>query len=228
MPKLERQVSVSEIDSIDNLLVNEAWMRFAFYRFFASLHLYPDRDRLASLQNAALQLQGDGSLSLSTQFSALNEFIGGLHAGSIDQVEEEYVGLFTVNPFAPPYESYYQDPEGFVRSWVIIQLENEYAGAGLNISRTFKEPADHVAIELEFMAFLCSQEAKGREIGNENNIRSSLDRQNRFLGSHLGKWYSRFAHAVNEAPTDGLYNHTVEATNAFLSSEKSRVRAVTD
>jgi len=224
MAGTKEQVLASESDLIDDLHVNEAWMRHSVYRFFASLHLYPDRDRLGILQKAALQLHGEGSSSVSTQFTGLNEYLGDMNETSIHKVEEEYVALFSVNPCAPPYESYYQDPEGFVRSWIIIQLEKEYAEAGLKIRRSFKQPPDHVAIELEFMAFLCSLEAKGHETSNEVDVRTSLERQYQFLSSHLGNWYPRFAQMVKDAPTMGLYDLTVEATNTYLHLEKSAVR----
>ncbi len=218
-------VPVLEPDSIENLQLGEAVLRHTLYRFFASLHLYPNRDRLLTLQNVSLELQHAGphwsDPLLSNQFTTLLDFIVGMDEESFNNLEGEYVALFSVNPFAPPYESYYEDPEGFVRSWIIIQLEKEYAGAGLNITSSFKEPPDHVAIELEFMAFLCSLEANAHETNNENDIKTSVERQHKFLNSHLGKWYPEFAQAVTESPAKGLYNLTIEVTNAFLQHETS-------
>lgn len=218
-------VLVPEPGSIENFQLGEALLRHTLYRFFASLHLYPDRDRLVTLQKASLKLQHDGPVwsdtSLSSQFTTLLEFIVGLNEELFNKLEEAYVALFTVNPIAPPYESYYQDPEGFVRGWIGIQLESEYAVAGLNISRSFKEPPDHVAIELEFMSFLCSLEAKAYETCNENDIKTSVERQHKFLNSHLGKWYPRFAQAVTDSPTKSLYNHAVDTTVMFLRHEQN-------
>ncbi len=218
-------VLVPEPGSIENFHLREALLRHTLYRFFASLHLYPNRDRLVTLQKASLELQQDGPIwsdsSLSNQFADLLEYIGGMNEETFDKVEEEYVKLFSVNPYAPPYESYYLDPEGFNRSWIVIQLEKEYAGAGLNITSSFKEPPDHVAIELEFMAFLCSLEAKAHETCNENDIKTSVEQQSKFLNLHLGKWYPRLAQAVMDSPTNSLYNHTVGATNMFLRHEQN-------
>ncbi len=218
-------VVVPEPGSIENFQLGEAMLRHTLYRYLASLHLYPYRNRLVTLQNVSLELQHDGphwsDSSLSDQFTSLYEWFQGMNEESFNKVEEEYVALFTVNPIAPPYESYYQDPEGFVRSWIGIHLESEYAEAGLNISSSFKEPPDHVAIELEFMAFLCSLEAKAHETCNENDIKTSVERQSKFLNSHLGKWYSQFAQAVMDSPAKSLYNHTVDATNMFLRHEQN-------
>jgi TorA maturation chaperone TorD len=223
----EKNILFPDPSSIDISPVNETWMRQAVYRLFASLHLYPNRERLETLQTVVLELQSNNPLwtdhFLANQFKNLFEFVSGLNEGSINTVEEEYVALFSVNPYAPPYESYYQDPEGFVRSWIVIQLENEYARAGLNVARSFKEPPDHVAIELEFMAFLCSIEAESHETNNQSGVKSSLERQNKFLNLHLGNWYPMLAQAVKEAPTHGLYTLTVEVTNTFLQYETKSV-----
>jgi TorA maturation chaperone TorD len=121
-------VVVPEPGSIENFQLGEAMLRHTLYRYLASLHLYPYRNRLVTLQNVSLELQHDGphwsDSSLSDQFTSLYEWFQGMNEESFTKVEEEYVALFTVNPIAPPYESYYQDPEGFVRSWIGIHLEN--------------------------------------------------------------------------------------------------------
>lgn len=218
-------VLVSEPGSIENFQLGEALMRHTLYRYFASLHLYPNRDRLVTLQKVSMELQHDFPLwpdsSLANQFTSLHEWLQGMNEESFNKVEEEYVALFSVNPYAPPYESYYQDPEGFIRSWIVIQLEKEYAETGLNITRSFKQPPDHVAIELEFMAYLCSLEVEGHETSNKINVKSSLELQSQFLNSHLGKWYPRFAQAVKDSPCDSLYKQAVEATNTFLHYEQN-------
>ena len=225
-------VLVPEPGSTENFQLGGALLRHTLYRFFASLHLYPNRNRLVTLQNVSLELQHDGlhwsDSSLSDHFASLYEWFQGMNEESFNKVEEEYVALFTVNPYAPPYESYYQDPEGFVRSWIVIQLEKEYAGAGLNITSSFKEPPDHVAIELEFMAFLCSLEAKAHKTSNENDIKTFVEQQSKFLNSHLGKWYPRFAQAVTDSPAKSLYKHTVDATYTFLRHEQNWGREIKD
>ena len=105
-------------------LMEPARLRQGCYRFFGALFLYPDQARLTNLVEAA------GELRKGTKLLAGSPFLGpwgrllatlqGLEHGRAE-VEGEYVRLFLVKPQAPPYESFYIDPNiRYERSRVFI------------------------------------------------------------------------------------------------------------
>ncbi len=195
-------------------------LRQGLYRLLAALFLYPDRERLARLQNVALALQQVDDLWGGNPFAGPLERLLGV-VSTLDQetavaIENEYVRLFQVRPAAPPYQSFYLDPDGLVRGWIAVQLECEYATAGLTLSPALRELPDHVAVELEFLAYLCGQEAKAQEIGAWEKSVRARERQRAFLAGHLGRWLPLFVRKAQEANPATLYGPTIESTSAFI------------
>ncbi len=195
-------------------------LRQATYRLFGALFLYPDEDRLAKLRTAAreLRLEGDlwGGFAFSGPMQGLLAVLVELSGGATTHVEEEYVRLFQVKPAAPPYESVYMDPEGQTRGLIAVRLEGEYAQAGLVLSPSLMDLPDHIAVEFEFMSFLCGQEALAGETKAREDSIPARERQRAFLGHHLGRWFPQFARRVREASPESPYDVVVEAAHAFL------------
>lgn len=200
--------------------VELARLRQGLYRLFGALFLYPDRDRLATLRAVAGELQQAddfwGSYTFSEPLRRLLKVLSELGEGAKEEIEEEYVRLFLVKPMAPPYQSFYLDPDGQARGWIAVQLEREYTHAGLALSPSQKKLPDHVAVELEFMAFLCGQQAQALEEGTLEGGDQAQECQRAFLGQHLGRWFPRFALQVNDAASEALYGVAAEAAHAFL------------
>ena len=208
-------------------LAELARLRQGCYRFSGALFVYPDKERLANLVAAAGELQ-EGSEPLAVfpffgPWQRLLTTLQGLAEGEKAEVEEEYVRLFLVNPEAPPYESFYRDPQRQVTGWITAQLEREYSERGLALSPSFQEPSDHAAVELEFMAFLCSLEAQAWERNALKEGFQVLERQRAFLGQHLDRWFSAFVRQVAVAEQEGLYTVIAEAAHAFIHHDQDLV-----
>ena len=197
--------------------------RQVMYQFFGSLFLYPDGDRLAKLQTAAHALLEERDLWSLFPFHAswlrLLNHLAALPAGENTPIEEEYVRLFSVNPQAIPNESVYINPEGRARGLIIAHLEAEYAAAGLALSPAAVEAPDHIAVELEFMAFLCDQEVQAWEAGDGETAAQVRRQQNSFLHKHLQKWFPGFARSAKAANPVHLYGIVIEAAFFFLRYE---------
>ncbi|MFQ5923414.1 MAG: molecular chaperone [Anaerolineales bacterium] len=141
------------------------------------------------------------------------------------QIEEEYTALFSVKPEAPPYESFYVDPEGFSRGWIGVNLDSVYSAAGVGVARTNKEPPDHVTVELEFMAYLCSLEAQAFAEQDKAAWARAGRHQAGFLDQHLGLWFAAFARRVREASPGSFYDAVADAADSFIAQELGRLRA---
>ena len=197
-----------------------AQVRQVLYRFFASLFLYPEPERLTKLKEAAVALQNEWKMwSLVPFGGSLEHLLGEVAAlpeGQNIPIEEEYLRLFSVKPAAIPYESIYIDPEGLARGLTAAHIDGVYARAGLKLAPDIIEPPDHVAVELEFMAFLCTREVETLEAVRPEEAARSRDSQRVFLAKHLRRWFPEFARRVKKAAPDHLYAAVTEATFAFL------------
>ncbi len=197
--------------------------RQVIYQLFGSLFLYPNGDRLAKLQMAAQELLKEDDLWSVFPFRAswlrLLNCLAALPAGENVSVEEEYVQLFSVNPKAIPNESVYINPEGGACGLIIAHLEDEYTAAGLALSPAAVEAPDHIAVELEFMAFLCDQEVQAWETGADEATVQVRRQQSDFLNKHLKKWFPGFARSTKAANPVHLYGIVIEAAFFFLRHE---------
>ncbi len=197
--------------------------RQVIYQLFGSLFLYPNAERLVNMRTAAQELQKEDDLwsvfPFRESWLRLLDHLAALPAGENVSVEEEYVQLFSVNPKAIPNESVYVDPEGTARGLIVAYLEQEYTAAGLAVSPDAVEPPDHIAVELEFMAFLCDQEVQALETEDAEATAQARRQQGKFLDKHLKKWFPGFARNAKAAKPVYLYGAVIEAAFTFLRHE---------
>ncbi len=127
-----------------------------------------------------------------------------------------------------PYESVYLDPGGQAAGWIVALLEREYAVAGLALSPSLKDLPDHVAVELEFMAFLCGQEADAWNNGAVEDSVQFLEHQATFLDRHLSRWFPEWARQVTTADSKGIYSVVAETAWAFISHDQDLISSLLD
>ncbi len=124
---------------------------------------------------------------------------GGGHrpiAGTIDTdlqaLQNAYVRLF-INALpevpCPPYGSYYL--EGVLMGEITIRLARMYGEYGFKL----KEMADHIAVELEFLALLTV-------LLKQNDV---VRKDHQFLLTHLQQWTPEFFDRVEQRDPTGFY-----------------------
>jgi anaerobic sulfite reductase subunit A len=202
------------------------------YHLFSTVFLYPDRGRLTTVSIVAGELwEQDGSLATFPFFIQWREFLDKFRSlADLDaaKVEEEYVNLFLASSdYSPcfPYESAYIE-SGSASGWIAAELEQEYAAAALSISSSFGESPDHVAVELEFLSFLCDQEAKAWEGRRLTEGTDALKRQAKFLDKHLSRWFPAFARRVIGKNGSEIYTAVTRAIQAFVAHDSDLVKAL--
>ena len=73
-----------------------------------------------------------------------------------------------------------------------FQIARLYHEAGLQVDDTFRLPPDHIALELEFMAYLCHQEARAAMEKETDRAAYAQRLQGVVLDNHLGPFAYRF------------------------------------
>ena len=112
-----------------------------------------------------------------------------------------YTRLF-LGPFeilAPPYASFYLEPDQRIMGQVSQQVASAYADAGLKPGKGPREAPDHVALEWEFIHFLTHRYITTGEA-------RWLDQRKNFIHSHVVQWLPSLAQAMKRASVHPFYD----------------------
>ena len=203
--------------------LNQVLLRQALYRFLGSLFLYPDVELLVNLQESAGELLASEDLWKDQVFAEkLHALIANLIAFDLDNrktIVDEYNRLFLVKPKVPPYETSYIYIFGQSEGTIAANISGIYSMAGLTVSPKLNELPDHIAIELEFMSFLCEKELLALKDRNEEIAVVAQMEQKNFMGEHLARWYPKFAMKALSETSEDLYKLLIQTGFVFLRTE---------
>lgn len=101
-----------------------------------------------------------------------------------------------------------------------------YRNASFAKNPGFKEPEDHLAVELAFMALLCGRAVEALRAGDEAGAERQLRAQREFLCDHLLNWIDRFTADVRKAAEDGFYFDLATFTEDFLTADAAELAEV--
>jgi TorA maturation chaperone TorD len=201
-----------------------AGARGDIYRTFASLFLFPDDARARSIRDALPELQSSRALfRVMVHFGVLDQVcrnVADLRPASLAGLQDAYASLFLTGagPLAcPPCESAYLRQGGLDAGWIGATLEGTYARAGLTAVSDL--PPDHAAVELDFLGFLCGQEASSWEAEDTAAPVRLLRRERMFIKQHLGRWFELFAKRLARVDPGGFHATVASSAAAFLAHD---------
>jgi TorA maturation chaperone TorD len=149
----------------------------------------------------------------------------------LNEIRAEYDRVFglLVPRECPPYETEYQSAaEPFSRSQHLADIAGFYRAFGLDTSTAVPERPDHVALELEFMAFLLMKSRMARaELDPSSEaaverVRICEETQQTFLREHLTCWVPSFATGLRRKSGGGFYAAVGELLAALVPLERRR------
>jgi DMSO reductase family type II enzyme chaperone len=122
-----------------------------------------------------------------------------------------------------PYETEWTGAAGEILQYhELADLSGCYQAFGLELAPACDERADHLAIELVFMAFLCVKEALAAEQGRAEDAATVRAAQRAFLEGHLLRWVGSFAARVEREDPSGFYGRAAALLEHFLAAERRR------
>jgi TorA maturation chaperone TorD len=133
------------------------------------------------------------------------------------EIEKDYTWMcFASKPRRLVYlfESVYNEGKLFDES--TFRIARLYYEAGLKVEEDFRLPPDHIAVELEFMAFLCFKELEGIKAGDAKIVDYSRELQNRTLTEHLRPFALAVAANLGKHAKTGLYQGTAKVMSTFF------------
>ncbi|MBM3150148.1 MAG: molecular chaperone TorD family protein, partial [Chloroflexi bacterium] len=137
----------------------------------------------------------------------------------------EYASLFlgAGRHLVFPYESVYTSAERLMMQEARDAVLLEYRREGLDRSKEFKEPEDHIAIELEFMFYLCQKTIESMGKGDKEASLTFLKKQKDFLQRHLMVWVPDFCEDLEQATESDFYKGIAKVTKDYLSLEQETI-----
>jgi len=115
-----------------------------------------------------------------------------------------------------PYESVYTSAEHLLMQEARDAVSAIYKDMQLGRHEGFREPEDHLALELAYMAHLNMQAAQAIQL---ESIQHALDLQQSFFRRHLMVWAPQFCADLKKATNSAFYAWLAEFTGDFLAYE---------
>jgi TorA maturation chaperone TorD len=184
------------------------------FKLLAACFYEPDKDLLLEEQvcenlSKLLDTWASGAAK------AAGEMTLSLKTCSQDQLSIDHAALF-VGPFeliAAPYGSVYKEQNRQVMGKSTIDVLRFYQDAGLAVE--IKEPPDHIAIELEFMYYLCTKEADSLANGHQEEAEKFRSLQRQFFQTSL-EWVPRFCETIKLGTSNPFYSGLADCLGRFM------------
>ncbi len=208
----------------------QALARGLIYRFVAGAYRYPDsgtrdtvrqQDRAISEALAALADSSDGLLR-----ECLANLKVAAQTCTAETLESDYIALFghAVQGLCPLYEAEYSESdERLQQPHELADLSAFYRAFGLKLGDGVQERVDFLAVECEFMAFLCVKQAYAEEHGDAELATVTVDAQRKFLHDHLGRWAPACARRIIDQSEATFYHSLARFTLACVIDDCKRL-----
>ena len=203
--------------------------RKGFYEFLASMYkLELTDEQIGTLTKQDLPTDAE---YVGAGYATVKEYLRHRDSGTRQELAVDYARVFLCagmyeQLMAPPYESVYTSEGGLMMQEAYAEVLHVYRNAGFAKNPGFKEPEDHLAVELAFMALLCGRAVEALRAGDEAGAERQLRAQREFLCDHLLNWIDRFTADVRKAAEDGFYFDLATFTEDFLTADAAELAEV--
>lgn len=137
----------------------------------------------------------------------------------------EYVSMFLAMGKKPVFltESANRTVEHVNYGSYFWKVKDAYQSLGFEKAKDFTEPEDHISVEFDFMAQLCSWTETSLEKNDFEYATRYLKLQKEFLDDHLTQWAFGVCDGIRAATQSTFYLALAYLTNGFLTMEVSLV-----
>jgi len=142
---------------------------------------------------------------------------------SIEDLSADYAALFLGIGRHPahPYESVYRSEEKIIMQEPRNEVLKRYYEEGVRKVKWFKEPDDHVAVELEFIVYLCLKTLEALDKDDRAEVLRLLQTQQDFLREHLESWLPEFCGDIIKGSAKyDFYAIVGEMTAKYINLDK--------
>jgi len=145
---------------------------------------------------------------------------------ALEALQVEYTYLF-INAVprvpAPPYASAYTG-QGLLMAEPAEAALQAYREAGLALAKNYQDLPDHLAAELEFLAWLGLQAVSAYEKGEKHEGNQWEEKGKAFLSRQVTPWLPEFCRRVEEASRVSFYRELVRLAAVLLRELRETVK----
>ena len=169
---------------------------------------------------------------LADGFKQIADYVSSLQGRDLESVREElaveYAGLFLGVWKAPahPSESVYD--RGLLMAEPRDDVLRIYRSMGVDKKKEFTEPEDHIAIELQFMMYLCEKTSAALREASLSDAKRYLEVQRDFLDEHLGKWVPKLTADILKSARREFYRAVAKVTKGYIEMDKKVISELLD
>ncbi|MDR1422669.1 MAG: molecular chaperone TorD family protein [Coriobacteriales bacterium] len=181
---------------------------------------------LESLKTSEI-LEADDALpsNLGHGIGLMRGYLASPAASSLD-LARDYAKVFcgassTNKTAAYPFESVYTSEKGLLMQEARDDALGWYHRFGLGKSAEWHDCEDHLALELEFLAFLINESIEVLDVGNIPEVERFIQAQKDFMESHLINWVPLFAEKVIRFAKTDFYKGLASFAVAYLDQDYS-------
>lgn len=173
-------------------------------------------DRLAS--SNALTENSDTDRGLNMMRQAVIDNQNRLET-YVEELAIEFTRLFIGPRHAPaiPYASFYMSERSQFMSEITIDVRRIYLDAGMAVRELNRIPDDHIAIELEFMAWLADYIDHALQQANQTEETRLRQILNTFIHKHVLTWMPVFAASIIQNSVEIFYKGAAQALAGILN-----------
>ena len=139
----------------------------------------------------------------------------------VRDMESEYLRIFDMGRVISPYETEYLHEKISRKPYELADIAGFYQAFGFDVSdgAEQREPVDHIAVELEFMAILAYKELYAEEKHQADHLAIVREGQKKFLHEHLARWGFFYCSRIQGIECDEYYKHLGKVLHALLTAE---------
>ncbi|MFH1490541.1 MAG: molecular chaperone TorD family protein [Pseudomonadota bacterium] len=115
-------------------------------------------------------------------------------------------------------ESVYRSEQGLLFQSTHFEVQEAYQKIGMAKSDEFHEPADHIAVELSYMAYLCRLIDES-VVNGGGQAACYLEMQKAFCTKHLLPWVPDFTQKVIQGNQSPFYSSMGYLLNGFVQDD---------
>lgn len=119
---------------------------------------------------------------------------------------------------ALPYASLYIGETGLLNDKPAQEMEKLMADFGVPIDDKLNQPADHLAVELDFLGNMI---IRSNELEQEKHMEQAFSNQNDFIEHHLLSWLPQFAAKCQQMDDFGFYASVAQLLVAFCKLDSA-------
>lgn len=180
---------------------------------------------LQSLQSASFPAH-TGNDDVDAGYRKLAAYLSRVTEETLLELAIDYARVFIghgTNAYsaAYPFESVYTSEKRLLAQEARDEFVAEYRAAGMKLESSWKDPEDHIALELEYMSVLCSRCAAALEAKDDDAALGLMAGQRTFLTRHLAAWAPMFTADVKRFAKTEFYQGLACLTEGFLREDRA-------